>query len=329
MSQQPTDSEIQYMLEHAGDDLRPAMIAGSAVAGAMAVVFVALRVAARKLPGIPFGADDWWMFASLFLFLGTPISFAWTTRYGAGRHVIALTDPKAFSIISLLYLYRRIFPQQWFQRVLLAFGIFLTVMAITSILVSLLQCIPMEKMWNPEISGRCVQFGKFALAMSCINISTDVFMFALPLPVVWGLQINKNQKWLVSLSFIMGGSACIVYLIRLLFVLKVASTPDPTWDSIPSGIASTFELSVGIFAASFPTYRPLYRWFSKGTFDDTTARSGSWGSRGPSIGRFHAQRPDPNYSIKLTSTRSEAGLRDTDEERLYVIRSDVFTNQNG
>lgn len=108
--------------------------------------------------------------------------------------------------ISLLYLYRRIFPLQWFKRVLLAFGIFLTAMTLASLLVCVLQCIPLQKMWNPAVSGHCVEFGKFALAMSCINICTDVFMLALPLPVVWGLKINATQKWLVSLSFVMGGS---------------------------------------------------------------------------------------------------------------------------
>lgn len=61
----PTAAELQYMMEHAHDDLRPAMIVSSAVAGVMAIVFVALRVASRKLSGISFGADDWWMFLSL------------------------------------------------------------------------------------------------------------------------------------------------------------------------------------------------------------------------------------------------------------------------
>ncbi|KAK7192819.1 hypothetical protein PSPO01_01527 [Paraphaeosphaeria sporulosa] len=168
--------------------------------------------------------------------------------------------------------------------------------------------------------------------MSCINILTDIFMLALPLPVVWGLRINKTQKWLVSLSFIMGGSACIVCLVRLLFVLRVASTPDPTWlkgDSIPSGITSTFEHSVGIFAASFPTYRPLYRWLSKGTLEDTTAHSNSFGSGRQWNGRSQAQRPDPHRIIKLTTIRSEVDPRDTNEERLYVVGSNVSTNRDG
>jgi hypothetical protein len=108
--------------------------------------------------------------------------------------------------ISLLYLYRRIFPQQWFRRILLFAGAFLTAMTIASVLVCLLQCVPLRKMWDTTASGHCIGFGRFALAMSCINICTDIFMLALPLPVVWGLQINRTEKWLVSLSFVMGGS---------------------------------------------------------------------------------------------------------------------------
>lgn len=108
--------------------------------------------------------------------------------------------------ISLLYLYRRIFPQQWFQRVLLVTGVFLTAMTVASVLVCVFQCVPLHKMWDPAAPGHCIGFGKFALAMSCINICTDIFMLALPLPVVWALRINRTKKWLVTLSFVMGGS---------------------------------------------------------------------------------------------------------------------------
>jgi hypothetical protein len=108
--------------------------------------------------------------------------------------------------ISLLFLYRRIFPLQWFRRVLLASGIFLTIMTLVSLLVCIIQCVPLHKMWEPTAPGHCIEFGKFALAMSCINVCTDIFMLALPLPVVWSLQINSHKKWLVSLSFAMGGS---------------------------------------------------------------------------------------------------------------------------
>ena len=116
MSPLPTPEQLQYMVAHQSDDLRGSMIASSAAGGTLAIVFVILRIMARKMPGIPLGADDWWMLASLvsiwnlvrratidveqFLYLGTPIVFAWTTKYGGGRHVILLTDPRAFAIVG-------------------------------------------------------------------------------------------------------------------------------------------------------------------------------------------------------------------------------------
>ncbi|ORX97398.1 hypothetical protein BCR34DRAFT_593516 [Clohesyomyces aquaticus] len=65
MSRPPTPSELQDMLQHLDDDRRTAMIVSSAVCGILATVFVALRVAARKVLGVPFRADDWWMFVSV------------------------------------------------------------------------------------------------------------------------------------------------------------------------------------------------------------------------------------------------------------------------
>ena len=38
-----------------------------------------------------------------------------------------------------------------------------------------------------------------------------------------------------------------------------ASSPDPTWDRIPSAIYSLVEVSVGISCASMATLRPLFR----------------------------------------------------------------------
>ncbi|KAF2470544.1 uncharacterized protein BDR25DRAFT_314715 [Lindgomyces ingoldianus] len=329
MSRPPTPSEVQSMLQHLDDDRRTAMTVSSVVCGVLSLVFVAMRVTARKLPGIPLGPDDWWMFASLFLYIGTPICFAWTTKYGAGRHVVLLTDGKAFATVSLLYLYGRIFPQRWFKLTLIYFGVFLALMTIVSLLVCVLQCIPIHKMWNSAASSGCVDFGRFALAMACVNITTDVVILIMPLPVVWGLRIRKTKKWLVSLSFIMGGSACVVCLIRLLFVLKVASTPDPTWDSIPSGITSTFELCVGIFAASFPTYRPLYKWLFPGEDDEMVGQSSGYASSSSrKWKRSQNQASVNNNIIKMTTIRNERGPREPDEERLYVIAKDAETSRD-
>lgn len=79
-------------------------------------------------------------------------------------------------------------------------------MTIASVLTTILQCIPLKKMWDPLAAGHCIDFGKFAMAMACVNIFTDVFLLVLPLPVVWNLHASTQKKWLVTLSFVLGGS---------------------------------------------------------------------------------------------------------------------------
>lgn len=65
MSRPLTLAEIQHMFKHQTDDTRRAMIVSSVLGGAFAIVFVALRIIARKLASIPMKADDWWIFVSL------------------------------------------------------------------------------------------------------------------------------------------------------------------------------------------------------------------------------------------------------------------------
>jgi hypothetical protein len=108
--------------------------------------------------------------------------------------------------VSLLFLYKRIFHQRWFQTAIYVFGGFLLLMTIASLAVSIFQCVPLSKMWNPPQSGRCVDYGRFGMAMACLNIATDIVLLTFPLPVVWRLTIPTQQKWLVSSSFVVGGS---------------------------------------------------------------------------------------------------------------------------
>ncbi|KAI4157896.1 MAG: hypothetical protein LQ342_007932 [Letrouitia transgressa] len=56
----------------------------------------------------------------------------------------------------------------------------------------------------------------------------------------------------------MSYSAFVVCLIRLFFVLQYGTTNDPTWSDIPSATISNVELCVGVIAASFPTYKPIF-----------------------------------------------------------------------
>lgn len=164
-------------------------------------------------------------------------------HYGLGRHVILVTNPKAFAIVSrrpttthcwlfadgaltlqtailgavtyvttlgaikfsILYFYARLFPQRWFKLALIGTGAFTGALSIAQIPVDVVQCVPIQSQWDPEVKGKCVHFGTFILAAGIANIATDVILLILPMPILWQLQVSASRKRILLLVFVIAG----------------------------------------------------------------------------------------------------------------------------
>ena len=143
---------------------------------------------------------------------------------GLGKHAITLTPsqlilfPKlnyAYNIlnllaypiikISILLLYRRVFPSVLFQR-LVWFGVtFLVLMLSSNTLVAIFACNPIRGFWVATVKAKCIDAVRFYWATAILNVVTDVYILVLPLPQVWQLQISKKQKIGLTALFTLGG----------------------------------------------------------------------------------------------------------------------------
>lgn len=65
-------------------------------------------------------------------------------------------------------------------------------------------CSPPSKYWLPDTPGHCMNYTKAGLAYGSMNISSDFFIFILPLPMIWRLQLSRREKIGVSLIFMSG-----------------------------------------------------------------------------------------------------------------------------
>lgn len=100
-------------------------------------------------------------------------------------------------------------------RFLVGFMIVLSVLMVANVLLICLQCIPMQKIWNPELTGRCIapsDVEKISKAFSgkspqskrvrktgnsfrkAFGVTTDFLCVLLPLFVLHGLQMNPRTK---------------------------------------------------------------------------------------------------------------------------------------
>lgn len=68
-----------------------------------------------------------------------------------------------------------------------------------------LQCIPISYTWDLSITGKCIDYGKEALAAYIINIVTDLIILSMPIPLVWKLQTSKQKKRGLMVVFAAGG----------------------------------------------------------------------------------------------------------------------------
>ena len=114
--------------------------------------------------------------------------------------------PIATFKLSVLCLYRRIFPSNVLKRWLIAIGLFVLLYSTAAVFVVIFQCYPIESNWDPTISGTCVNYGTYVLVIGILNIASDIAILTLPLPSLWRLQMPRSQKWVLSGLFLLGGT---------------------------------------------------------------------------------------------------------------------------
>ena len=107
--------------------------------------------------------------------------------------------------ISILQLYRSIFPGRGFVIMTGVVGAGVIAWGIAVILVSIFQCNPVRGAWDLTVPATCITLPKFYLANAVPNIAMDVIILALPIPNVWTLQMSIRQKYVVSGLFLLGG----------------------------------------------------------------------------------------------------------------------------
>ena len=107
---------------------------------------------------------------------------------------------------SVILLNKRIFVQKGFQKLCWIVLLINTCWALGNWLGMLLQCIPVPIMWGavPVTQGRC--FNQRGLWMSIVawDVSSDVMILGMAIPMVWKVNLRVKEKIMLSLLFMLG-----------------------------------------------------------------------------------------------------------------------------
>ena len=107
--------------------------------------------------------------------------------------------------ISLLYL--RIFvpnhrgPRYHITNALIWINLLIY---IAIMLLSIFQCIPRSRIWNPLVPGYCINLGVCQTISASMNVFSDVAMLLQPIESIWRLQMATKRKLGVTSIFAVG-----------------------------------------------------------------------------------------------------------------------------
>ncbi len=177
-----------------------------------------------------------------------------------------LTQTLTFGLtkLTVLLLYRRIFPGEIFRRaIMIGYGV-VFVWTVGYFFSNLFQCWPIATNWTwfGFSKDLCINTNMMILSQSWSDIFTDLLILAMPLPCIWALQMKFRHKLGVSAIFLLGlltvgsGIAKLVFFIRA--SSNTVSSLDVSYVLTPTVYWPMIESSLGIVGACLPLLRPIF-----------------------------------------------------------------------
>lgn len=109
--------------------------------------------------------------------------------------------------------------------------------------------------------GRDIYWG---LVQSVLGIILDLYIFILPLPVVYRLQMSKKKRIQVTAVFSTAFLAVIATVLSLVYrILIYKATVDQTWYMYAMLLCTIVELNISIIVCSMPGFAKLVRLYGR------------------------------------------------------------------
>ncbi|KAL1863910.1 hypothetical protein Daus18300_008059 [Diaporthe australafricana] len=171
--------------------------------------------------------------------------------------------------MSILAFYKRIFTLniRWFKYCIYAMALYTTGWSVGTLFAVIFQCVPPSLFWtqynpalSPQPTGFCgVEYPAFVVASSALNSVADVFIFALPLAMLWKLQLRRSQKFGLTFLFATGAFSIVASFVRLDGSRQaVKLDADATWIMADLYIWTLVEAGVALICSCLPVVAPIF-----------------------------------------------------------------------
>lgn len=106
--------------------------------------------------------------------------------------------------VSILLMYTKIFTMRSMVIASYITGGFIIAWALATVLSGFLICRPFALNWDQTLDGTCGDQVLSYTITGALNLVTDVVVFLLPMPYLWGLKLVLYKKIVLIITFGMG-----------------------------------------------------------------------------------------------------------------------------
>ncbi|KAG0648068.1 hypothetical protein D0Z07_5732 [Hyphodiscus hymeniophilus] len=221
------------------------------------------------------GHDDYIMGLAVVFSIALAVNACISTRYGWGKHLdevpvsntglillfiwlseLLFTLSTSLVKISVLFFYLRIAVTKTYRRILYISIAFICAWAVIFSAVVIFQCRPVSSYWDPE-STQCVKPEAALFIHGLTNTITDVYVFVLPMQMVWKTHLPKRQRIGLLVVFGTGFLVCLAGVLRLYYSITTDHSKDTTWEGLNLWTWESIEVNLAIVCASAPCLKAL------------------------------------------------------------------------
>jgi hypothetical protein len=106
--------------------------------------------------------------------------------------------------LSITHFYITLFPHTTIHLICRIQFVLLLLNCTVSIIRCFTLCRPLAYAWDHTLNGKCGDFKDFSLETSVVALVFDVACVALPIPVVWRLNLKRGKKIRLTVLFGLG-----------------------------------------------------------------------------------------------------------------------------
>ncbi|KAI8628367.1 hypothetical protein F5Y19DRAFT_486046 [Xylariaceae sp. FL1651] len=152
--------------------------------------------------------------------------------------------------LSILFLYLRVFSLEQKTRILVISAIVvLTLTNFGFLLGDVFFCIPVAKAWNAALPGHCTSPAALAWFTGVWSVVVDIFILAVPIPLVWNLNIGSGRRIRLASVFGLGIFAVVASIVRLGMTSFLQSSADATYNISKVALWAVIEINVGLMCS--------------------------------------------------------------------------------